>query len=106
MAAMSAEATFLRRAAVVGGLAAGAAALVVASRRLRQPTVPVHHARRASRNVRVAGIGARAGTSYAVHQARRTFASAPHRAELDAVHQLRTAAQVAEALGNMKGALM
>src|SRR5207245_5726685 len=43
---------------------------------------------------------------YAVHQARRTFASAPHRAELDAAHQLRTAAQVAEALGNMKGALM
>ena len=51
-------------------------------------------------------IGAKAGSSYAVHQARRTFASAPRRAALDSAHQLRTAEQVAEALGNMKGALM
>jgi predicted unusual protein kinase regulating ubiquinone biosynthesis (AarF/ABC1/UbiB family) len=41
-----------------------------------------------------------------VHRARRVFASAPRRVELDAEHELRTAAQVAQALGNMKGALM
>src|SRR5205807_4479608 len=43
---------------------------------------------------------------HAVHQARRVFASAPRRAELDLEHQLRTADQVAQTLGNMKGALM
>src|SRR5436190_12430263 len=92
-------------AALIGALAATAAVLVASRRRARR-VGPVHHTRRASRNVRVAGIGARAGTSYAVHQARRTFASAPRRAELDAAHQLRTAEQVAQALGDMKGALM
>src|SRR5438270_5986515 len=105
MATMSLGATRLRRAAVFS-LAAGAAAMVVATRRWRRLTGPVQHAGRASRNARVAGLGARAGTSYAMHQARRTFASAPRREELDAAHQLRTAEQVAEALGNMKGALM
>jgi predicted unusual protein kinase regulating ubiquinone biosynthesis (AarF/ABC1/UbiB family) len=66
----------------------------------------VHRTGRAARNARVAGMGAKVGTSYAVHRARRTFASADRRAELDSEHQLRTAAQVAETLGNMKGALM
>src|SRR5207302_3557877 len=67
---------------------------------------PVHHTGRAARNARVAGLGAKVGTSYAVHQARRAFVSAPRRVELDAEHQLRTADQVAQTLGNMKGALM
>jgi predicted unusual protein kinase regulating ubiquinone biosynthesis (AarF/ABC1/UbiB family) len=94
---------------VIAGTAAGAALARRAGARgraRRVPSAPVHHTRRASRNLRVAGVGAKAGASYAVHQARRTFASEPRRAELDAAHQLHTAEQVAEALGNMKGALM
>ena len=51
-------------------------------------------------------LGARTGGGYAGNRARRVFASAERRAELDTEHELRTAAQVGEALGNMKGALM
>ena len=41
-----------------------------------------------------------------MHRARRVFAVAERREELDQQFELRTAEQVAEALGNMKGALM
>jgi predicted unusual protein kinase regulating ubiquinone biosynthesis (AarF/ABC1/UbiB family) len=61
---------------------------------------------RAARTADVALMGTKAGGAYAVHRARRVFASAERREELDAEHQLRTAEQVAEALGHMKGALM
>jgi predicted unusual protein kinase regulating ubiquinone biosynthesis (AarF/ABC1/UbiB family) len=60
----------------------------------------------AGRNLRLAAMSARAGTSHAVHVARRATASPERRDELDAEHQLRTATQVASALGEMKGALM
>src|SRR4051794_30968137 len=59
-----------------------------------------------ARTADVALLGTRAGGSYALHRARRVFASADRKEELDAEHQLRTAEQVAEALGHMKGALM
>jgi predicted unusual protein kinase regulating ubiquinone biosynthesis (AarF/ABC1/UbiB family) len=61
---------------------------------------------RAVRNVEIAKLGTKASGSYALHRARRTFASSDQRERLDAEHQLRTAEQVAEALGHMKGALM
>ena len=93
------------RAALLGGAAALTAWAVTRSRR-PDALRPVHHTGRAARNVRVAGLGAKVGSSYAVHRARRAFATAPRRAELDAEHQLRTAEQVAQTLGNMKGALM
>lgn len=54
----------------------------------------------------MARIGTKAGGAYAVHRARRAFASAERRQALDTEHQLRTAEQVADALGHMKGALM
>ena len=54
----------------------------------------------------MAKMGTRAGGSYAVHRARRAFADADHREALDAEFELKTAEQVAAALGNMKGALM
>jgi predicted unusual protein kinase regulating ubiquinone biosynthesis (AarF/ABC1/UbiB family) len=54
----------------------------------------------------MARLGTRAGGTYALHRARRAFASAERREQLDAEHQLRTAEQVADALGHMKGALM
>jgi predicted unusual protein kinase regulating ubiquinone biosynthesis (AarF/ABC1/UbiB family) len=51
-------------------------------------------------------MGGRAGAGFAVHKARRVFASAQRQAELDQEFELRTAEQVAEALGGMKGAFM
>jgi predicted unusual protein kinase regulating ubiquinone biosynthesis (AarF/ABC1/UbiB family) len=61
---------------------------------------------RAQRRLELARLGGRAGTGYAVHRARKVFASAERQAELDHAFELRTAEQVAEALGGMKGAFM
>ncbi len=59
-----------------------------------------------SRNGRLAAIGARAGARQALHSARRVAASPERRTELDLEHQIRTATDVANALGELKGALM
>ena len=72
----------------------------------RRRTTPLASTSRIARTADVARIGTKAGSSYAMHRARRAFASAERKEELDAAHQLRTAEQVAEALGHMKGALM
>ncbi len=61
---------------------------------------------RSRRTAQLASIGTKAGANYAVHRARRVFADAERRDELDARFQLKTAEQVAEVLGNMKGAVM
>ena len=61
---------------------------------------------RLARNLRLAGLGARVGGVYAGTAARKTFASAERRAELDRTRELATAQQVADELGRMKGALM
>ena len=58
-----------------------------------------------ARNAQLAAIGARSGAAYAAHRTR-LAAVRERREELEAEYQLRTAAQVADALGNMKGALM
>ncbi len=60
----------------------------------------------ASGAIELAKMGGRAGAGFAVHRARRVFASAERQAELDQEFELRTAEQVAEALGGMKGAFM
>jgi len=99
----------LERVALIGGAAAMGWALARQRRRTADvgpSTAPVHQTGRAARSARMAGMGAKVGTSYAVHRARRTFASEPRRAELDLEHQMRTAEQVAQTLGNMKGAMM
>lgn len=67
---------------------------------------PVSHSTARSRNARLAGVGAKAGGSYAVHRAKRAFASAERQEALDVEFELKTAEQVTEALGQMKGALM
>ena len=93
-------------------LAAGTAVVVAAGRALRSPSRPPEPAgplratSRARRNAELAKVGARAGGSLAAHRARRVFASAARRQELDAAFELKTAEQVAATLGNMKGALM
>jgi predicted unusual protein kinase regulating ubiquinone biosynthesis (AarF/ABC1/UbiB family) len=61
---------------------------------------------RAARNAQLAAVGGRLGAATATNKARRIFASAERKEELDAELELATAAEVAAALGNMKGALM
>jgi predicted unusual protein kinase regulating ubiquinone biosynthesis (AarF/ABC1/UbiB family) len=59
-----------------------------------------------ARNVAVARTTARVGASYAAHQARRATATEEQKVELDAQFELKTAEEVVNVLGNMKGALM
>ena len=61
---------------------------------------------RAARNTHLAKVGTRASANYAVHSARRAFASVERRQAMDHEFELKTAAQVVEALGEMKGAMM
>ena len=58
------------------------------------------------RNARLARMGARVGGTFATTAARKTFASAERRDQLDREREFRTAEQVAAELGQMKGALM
>lgn len=52
-------------------------------------------------------MGSRAGGAYGLHRARRVFSSSDERREeLDRRFEMKTAEQVAESLGNMKGVLM
>jgi predicted unusual protein kinase regulating ubiquinone biosynthesis (AarF/ABC1/UbiB family) len=67
---------------------------------------PVAARTRGQRRAELARMGGRAGAGFAVHRARRVFASAERQAELDRQFELQTAEQVAEALGDMKGAFM
>ena len=94
-----------------GAAAAAAAAGLVGAKRVREAggtaqSGPVSHLDRTGRNKRVVGLGAKGGADYAVHRAKRVFASAGRRENLDREFEVRTAEQVVETLGNMKGALM
>ena len=87
--------------------AASIAAMFSVRRRRRRPADrPVSQTRRSARNLELARIGVGVGSTYAAASARKLFASAERRVEIDAERQLRTAEQVAERLGQMKGALM
>jgi predicted unusual protein kinase regulating ubiquinone biosynthesis (AarF/ABC1/UbiB family) len=83
-----------------GAAEAGAAAAGTAERSAIGPRT------RLDRTARMARIGGQAGASYALHRARRAFASVERQAELDERFELKTAEQITAALGNMKGALM
>ena len=88
---------------------AGALAVMEAKRRLdaqQEAGQPVAGSTRNARSAAMAGLGARTGGQYALHRARRVFASVERQRELDAAFELQTAESIAEALGNMKGALM
>jgi predicted unusual protein kinase regulating ubiquinone biosynthesis (AarF/ABC1/UbiB family) len=61
---------------------------------------------RGRRNLDVAALGMQVGGTYASTAARKLFASAERRVELDRERELRTAEAIADRLGNMKGALM
>jgi len=89
------------------GVGVAVAAAVAVTRRRAATGSAVSGRGYAARNARLAQVGARSGASYVAHRARRSVASTDERrAELDVEHQMRTAAQVAETLGQMKGALM
>ena len=90
-------------------VAAGAVAVAVARARARarRPRTSVALASsRSARNAEVARLGARVGATYASTGARKLFASAARRDELDREREMRTANDIAERLGDMKGAMM
>jgi predicted unusual protein kinase regulating ubiquinone biosynthesis (AarF/ABC1/UbiB family) len=93
-------------AAVAVTLAIVAAFAAIRRRRRHRDRRPITQTTRTSRNLQVARIGLGVGSTYASASARKLFASAERRVEIDAERQLRTAEQVAERLGQMKGALM
>jgi predicted unusual protein kinase regulating ubiquinone biosynthesis (AarF/ABC1/UbiB family) len=74
--------------------------------RVSAPPVALDATDRLTRSARLAGLGLRSGGGYAVHRVQRAVASGERRTDLDEAFQLRTAEQVTEALGHMKGALM
>ena len=89
--------------------AAGVLAVQEARRRAeaqRDASSPIATTSRGARSAAMAGVGAKAGGAYAVHRARRAFASAERQVELDAAFELKTAEAITDALGNMKGAMM
>jgi predicted unusual protein kinase regulating ubiquinone biosynthesis (AarF/ABC1/UbiB family) len=103
---------------VVAGFAAAAAAYLAvkqagerrrgsAGDRLAPGDAPVTSTSRARRSAELARIGGAAGAGYAAHKVRAKLAASDEkREELAKAFELRTAEQVAEALGGMKGALM
>lgn len=93
---------------VVGALAIARLAGVVANRfgAGNDRASAVAGRRLVGRNLRLARLGVRGGGRYALHRARKTFASAERRDTLDSEFQLRTAEDVTRELGNMKGAMM
>ena len=101
----------LRRRSLVLPLAVGATAFA-AQRRWRKerakggPLSAIRRGSMAARNTEVVRMGARVGATYASASARKVFASAERRVAIDHETELKTAAHVAERLGNMKGALM
>ena len=58
------------------------------------------------RNATVAKVGAKTSGRWAVTQAKKTFASAERKEELDAEFELKTTEDVVASLGNLKGAMM
>ncbi len=98
--------TTARRGALTVVAACAALALVIRGRRSANPATAVVARGQLRRNARLATLATRSGSRAALHRARRTFASAARREELDSRHQLRTAADVAAALGEMKGVMM
>jgi predicted unusual protein kinase regulating ubiquinone biosynthesis (AarF/ABC1/UbiB family) len=89
-------------------IAAGAAGYELFRRATRQTSSEggVTATSAMARNVAVARTTARVGASYATHQARRATASPEKQAALDAAFEMKTAEEVVNVLGNMKGALM
>ena len=92
---------------MAAGAAVGAvAATLWARRRDGASSWAVGQRSRAARHAALARVGGSTAAGYAVHRARRAFAAAERRDELDRSFELRTTEQVVATLGNLKGALM
>jgi len=103
----------VRSAFIIGaGVATGVAIARAVGRRgslsgaSADSTSYVQHTGFVERNARIAATATRAGGGWATDQARKVFADAQRREEIDEARQLKTAEQVAETLGNLKGAMM
>ena len=92
--------------AVAGAVALGRRRRTTGRRSADVDATALQFRTRNQRRAELARMGGRAGAGFAMHRARRVFASAERQAELDQQFELRTAEQVAEALGGMKGAFM
>jgi hypothetical protein len=91
MATTSTKTEAMRR--LVMAAAAAAAAVALGARRAERsggPGTALSSPGRASRTAAVSGLSARLGTTWAPHRARRTFASAARREELDRTLELAT----------------
>lgn len=88
----------------VAAAATAGLGLAVLARQRRKG--PVHNTDQWSRTARMASLGAKTGLSFAGLQARKVFADSARRRDLDMAFELKTAENVAETLGQMKGALM
>ncbi len=97
-----------RTAAALASAALAATALAVARSRRGATSAsgPIADQTWVGRNARLVRLGAKVGLGYAGTAARKTFADADRREELDRSYELATAEQVAAELGHMKGALM
>src|SRR5205814_710710 len=99
--------TTLRRGAwAAGAVAAGFLVALVRPRTERRGGRPITSTSRVARAVSLARLGSRVGRTAALNRAQRVGASPERRAALDEALQLRTAEEVAAALGTMKGAMM
>ncbi len=95
-------------------LGAGVAAVAIVatvsiarrSRSRPQGTHAISMRHRTGRNAQLAKLGAQVGATYATTSARKVFATAERRIEIDHQRELRTAEQIADRLGQMKGAMM
>lgn len=91
--------------AVTLAVAAGVSAITVALASRRARSAPMQTGR-VARTAQMARMGAATGSSYASMRARSVVASPERKEELREEFELRSAEQVAAALGGMKGAMM
>ncbi|MBX7068266.1 MAG: AarF/ABC1/UbiB kinase family protein [Microthrixaceae bacterium] len=94
------------RSAVVAALSAATASAVAIALVTRRRATERLRSGRAERTTELVKLTTSAGANYARMQATAAFASEEKKAELQARFELQTAEQVAEVLGNMKGAVM
>jgi predicted unusual protein kinase regulating ubiquinone biosynthesis (AarF/ABC1/UbiB family) len=69
-------------------------------------TAPVEATGVGQRSARIAAVAGRAGGAWALDAGRKVFADAERREAIDEARQLKTAEQVAQTLGELKGAMM
>ena len=89
------------------GIALGVTAWLIQRKRSSGEPTPIGlDASRVARTGELAKAGAKAGASYVAHRAQSAVANEQRKVELQAAYELKSAEQVAETLGNMKGVLM